>query len=345
VADDHSPAAVNRAAVKAASPLPPYAGARPFEPAPAVDGVARRTVYVRAHDGITLAGTLRVPEDRSVPAPAVVLSPPGPAAVSDQSVVAGYADRLTAAGYVTLALDPRSLGRSAGSPRQHFEIADRLRDLQAAISYLTSLGDAVNPNRIGAFGASAGATVTMVLAAHDPRVAAFVCACGGFFNPRLLRDQMGPDVYDAQLRETFAGLRRFHLTGELEYMPIVTPDGVGAFLAGIDPHPTEPYDYYGTERGASERFENQITTISFQSIINFDYLTPAEFVGSRAGLLLAGTDDVYVPLEGIEEVHRRLTGPKDLVVIEGANHIDFYDNAPYVAKVTEAAVAWFTDHL
>jgi dipeptidyl aminopeptidase/acylaminoacyl peptidase len=57
----------------------------------AVEGVSRRTVHVRTPDGITLAGTLRVPQDSPLPAPAVLVSPPGPVAVSDQSVVAGYA--------------------------------------------------------------------------------------------------------------------------------------------------------------------------------------------------------------------------------------------------------------
>jgi hypothetical protein len=55
----------------------------------------------------------------------------------------------TAAGYVTFALDPRNLGHSGGSPRQHFDMADRLRDLQAAISYTSTLADLVDPSGIG----------------------------------------------------------------------------------------------------------------------------------------------------------------------------------------------------
>jgi hypothetical protein len=85
-----------------------------------------------------LAGTLRVPQDAPLPAPAVLVSPPGPVAVSDQSVVAGYANRLTAASHVTLALDPRNLGHSGGSPRQHFDMADRLRMMVPAPSSLAS---------------------------------------------------------------------------------------------------------------------------------------------------------------------------------------------------------------
>jgi fermentation-respiration switch protein FrsA (DUF1100 family) len=272
------------------------------------------------------------------------MSPPGPVAVSDQSVVAGYADRFTAAGYVTLALDPRNLGHSGGTPRQHFDMTDRLRDLQAAVSYLCTLPELVDATRIGAFGASAGATAALVLAGYDPRITAFAAACGGYFNPHLMRDLIG-DLYDEQRREAAAELQHYQATGELTYVPVVTPDGRGAFLAGIDPHPSEPFDYYGTERGASDRFENRVTTISRSSLLNFDSLSPAEFVGSRAGLLLAGSDDVYVPIEGTNEAHRRLTGPKELVLIEGANHIDVYDNAPIVAKVMEATLAWFDQHI
>jgi fermentation-respiration switch protein FrsA (DUF1100 family) len=272
------------------------------------------------------------------------MSPPGPVAVSDQSVVAGYADRLTAAGYVTLALDPRALGHSGGSPRQHFDMSDRLRDLQVAISYLCNLPGLVEPTRIGAFGASAGATAALALAGYDPRISAFVAACGGYFNPRLMRDLMG-DFYDQQRREAIAELEHFQVTGELTYVPVVTPDGTGAFLAGIDPYPSEPFDYYGTERGASDRFDNRVTSISRHSLLSFDCLSPAEFVGARAGLLLTGSEDVYVPMEGTREAHRRLTGPKELVIMEGARHIDFYDNAPVVAKVMEAALAWFSEHL
>ena len=317
---------------------------RAFVPASPVEGVDRRTVYIRTPDGITLFGTLRVPQDAPLPAPAVLVSPPGPVGVSDQSVVAGYADRLAAAGYLTLAVDPRNLGHSGGSPRQHFDMADRLADLQAAISYLTTLTDLADPARIGAFGASAGGTAALVLAGNDPRIAAFVGACGGYFNPHLMRDLLG-DTYDQQRRDAAAELQRYHTTGDLTYLPVVTPDGDGAFLAGIEPNPTEPFDYYGTARGASDRFDNRVTTISRHTLLNYDCLTPAAFIGSRAGLLIAGTDDIYVPEAGTQQALRLLTGPKDLLTIQDANHIDFYDNAPVVNQVTDATLAWFDEHL
>jgi fermentation-respiration switch protein FrsA (DUF1100 family) len=122
-------------------------------------------------------------------------------------------------------------------------------------------------------------------------------------------------------------------------------DGQAAYLAVIDPHPTEPFDYYGTERGTSAYFENRITRISMYPMLNFDFLSPAEWLGSRAGLLIAGTDDIYIPAAGTAEVLDRLTGPKELLTLEGANHIAFYDQEPFVSAAVDAALGWFSAHL
>lgn len=303
-----------------------------------------RGVVMRTPDGVTLEADLRVPPDSRRPGPAVVLSPPGPAAVIDQTVVTIYAERLTAAGYVTLAVEPRNTGRSGGSPRQHFDMQERLRDLQVAVTFLTRRAE-VDPARIGALGTSAGGSFAIALAGYDTRIKAFVSVCGGAFSPRLLRDTMGSDNFENLQRQLLDAVERFHLTGELDYMPIVTPDGKDAYLAGIEPNPTEPFDYYGTARGASAYFENRVTRISMYSMINFDFLSPAEWMGTRAGLLIAGADDVYIPEAGTAEVYDRLTGPKELITVEGANHTAFYDQEPFVSTATDAALSWFGKYL
>lgn len=309
------------------------------------EGVLSREVRLRAPDGCMLAADLRVPQGQDRPAPAVVITPPGPVAVVDQTVVTNYTNRLTQAGYVTLAVEPRSLGRSGGALRQHFDAHDRLRDLHAATSYLTGLPDLVDPARLGALGASAGAVFALMLAAYDPRITAFASVCGGFTNPRMLADMMGTDAYEERRRAAFDTLERYHRTGEVSYIPVVTPNGQGAFLSSVGPYPTEAYDYYGTDRGASAHFVNRVTTLSMLAILNADYLTPADFTGPRAGLVVMGSQDAYVPREGAEEVHRRLRGPKDLVVVDGARHTDFYDNPTVVDRTVSGIVDWFSRHL
>jgi uncharacterized protein len=302
-------------------------------------------VVMRTPDGITLEADLRIPVGMRRPGPAVLLSPPGPAAVIDQSVVSIYATRLARAGYVTLAVEPRNFGRSGGSPRQHFDMPERLRDLQVAVSYLRRRLDIVDPMRIATLGTSAGGSFAVALAGYDTRIRAFVSVCGGFFSPSTTRTAMGDEGFEAFQQQLLVGVERYHATGEIDYQPIVTPDGRGAYLAGIEPHPTEPFTYYGTERGASAYFENRITRISMYSMMNFDFLAPADWMGTRAGLLIAGTDDVYVPAAGTADVFARLNGPKDLIEVDGADHIAFYDQEPYVSTAVEAAVAWFGEHL
>lgn len=80
-------------------------------------------------------------------------------------------------------------------------------------------------------------------------------------------------------RQLLTDVQRYHTSGELDYQPVVTPGGKGAYLAGIEPHPTEPFDYCGTERGACASFENRITRISLYSMINFDFLAPGRLDG------------------------------------------------------------------
>lgn len=300
---------------------------------------------MRTPDGVTLEADLRVPAGLKRPAAAIILSPPGPAAVIEQTVVTLYAERLTVAGYVTLAVEPRNFGRSGGSPRQHFDMHERLRDLQLAVTYVTRLGELVDPARIGTLGTSAGRSFALALAGYDIRIKAFVSVCGGAFSPRSMRESMGDEAFEQLQRQFLDEVERYHTTGELEYMPVVTPNGQDAYLAGIDPHPTEPFDYYGTERGASRYFENRITRISMYSMLNFDFISPAEWMGSRAGLVIVGSDDVYIPAAGTAGVLDRLTGPKDLFTVEGANHIAFYDQEPFVSTAVDAALGWFGEHL
>jgi uncharacterized protein len=316
-----------------------------MNPTTRTDRIEPHPVVIRTPDGVTLEADLRTPRDSQKPRPAVVLSPPGPAAVIDQSVVSLYADGLTHGGYVTLAVEPRNFGRSGGSPRQHFDMHERLRDLQTAVSYLTRRDDIVDPTRIATLGTSAGGSFALALAGHDIRIKAFVSICGGFFSPVTTRESMGDEGFEVMQRQLLTDVERYHTTGELDYQPVVTPDGKGAYLAGIEPRPTEPFDYYGTERGKSAHFQNRITRISMYSMINFDFLSPADWMAGRAGLLIAGNDDVYVPATGTSQVYDRLTGPKDLITVDGADHIAFYDQEPYVSNAMQAALAWFGEHL
>jgi uncharacterized protein len=319
---------------------PPAAAASP--PGSSIrtgDGVALRRVSFQVPQVGRLVGHLRVPSRAAGRAPAVVISNPFTAA-KDQSVVTGYAQGLAAAGFVTLAFDQRNFGDSDGLPRLHEDLEERLLDLQAAVSYLVSQDRLVDADRIGVLGVSIGGGLAMRLTAFDPRVKAFVAIAAGLHDPALFRQLFTPEGYAAALQDMAEQAQRYHRTGEPEYQPVVTADGGGALL----PSP-EAFRYYGTERAASKIWQNRATRLSLRTLLIHDVRNPADLVGPRAGMLAVGSDDTATPVELHQQIYDRLTGPRELFIVDGAGHNDLYDQPQFVGQVTERAARFLREHL
>jgi fermentation-respiration switch protein FrsA (DUF1100 family) len=307
------------------------------------DGVVLSRVGFRAPDGVELVGHLRVPADETGPLPAVVLSN-AMTSVKEQSVQTGYAHGLARAGFVTLTFDQRRFGESGGEPRQHEDNEDRLADLQVAVSYLTGLTDQVSPDRVAAFGVSIGGGLAMRLCAIDPRVRAFVAVAAGLTDPQRIRQLFTPDAYASALAAQASALERYHRTGELEYLPIVRIDGIPPDQPVLFDNPIA-IEYYGSARGAVPQWQNRATALSLRTLLVHDTRHAADLVGPRAGMLAVGTADVSTLPEDHQAVHDRLTGPRRLVLVEGATHNDLYDNPLYVQQVIDEAAAFLGAHL
>jgi fermentation-respiration switch protein FrsA (DUF1100 family) len=303
------------------------------------EGVTVRRVVFRSSDGTKLVGYLRRPSRGRSPRAAVIV-PTTMTGAQDQSVVTGYANGLARVGFVTLTFDQRGFGESGGGPRQHEDIRTRMVDLSAAITFLRSRPDVVDPHRIGGLGVSIAGGLVLRATAFDPRMRAFVAIGAGLTHPHLMRDQFRPEGYAAQLAAMAEAAERFDLTGKLQYIPIVTPSGDGALFPSPD-----AFAYYGTRRGSSRTWENRASTLSLRTLLIDDVATMADLVGSRAGLLMVGELDASTPREWHEAVYERLTGPRSLVIVPGAAHNDLYDDRLLVSRAVETAAAWFDRHL
>jgi fermentation-respiration switch protein FrsA (DUF1100 family) len=273
-------------------------------------------------DGIRLAGDIRVPPGGG-PHPAIALT--GPFTGVKGQVTGTYARLLAGAGFLTLAFDHRGFGDSGGRP-QHEDSQGKLADLRAAVSLLAARDD-VDPGRIAVVGVCLGGGYAVRAAAHDPRVKAVAGVAGGYNSPARMARDMGIGGYRAAL----AGL----LERYDEYLPAVAPDGGEAAMGG-----DEPWQYYGTGRSAAPGWRNQVTRGSLHSLMTFDALGAAGFLGDTPLLVVHGRQDAYCSPELAEELARRSPGEKEIRWLDAGQHIDLYDRQPYVTQAADAVAGF-----
>lgn len=189
--------------------------ARPQTPEEPYPYEAREVTFENATEGVTLAGTLTIPERESEEkfAAAVLLSGSGPQD-RDESL-AGHkpflviADHLTRHGIAVLRYDDRGVGGSTGNTMES-TIEGFARDALAAIEFLKEQ-DEIDGSRIGLIGHSEGGAVAPIAASKSPDDVAFVVLLAGMGAP-------GEVVLKSQLREilTRSGVPEARVEAQLE---------------------------------------------------------------------------------------------------------------------------------
>jgi dipeptidyl aminopeptidase/acylaminoacyl peptidase len=137
---------------------------------PTLELVAER-VHYPSSDGLTVSGLLFRPPDGDGPWPTVIVNHAGFGTAGDFTDVALLIrDR----GYLVFNPDFRGSGESQG---RHEGAKGEVDDVIAALDYLESRG-LVLDGRVGMYGQSHGAAVSVLAAERDPRVRAVVAEAG-----------------------------------------------------------------------------------------------------------------------------------------------------------------------
>ncbi|UBU08921.1 alpha/beta hydrolase [Nonomuraea gerenzanensis] len=293
--------------------------------------------------GIPLAGHLHLPDAPAAgPRPAIVVGHPG-TGVKEQA--AGlYARHLAERGFVALAYDAAYQGESGGEPRNLEDPAQRVEDLKAAVSFLTTRGEA-DPGRIGMLGICASGGYALSAVAGDRRVKAVatVSAADVARQFRLGADgTQDPAVYLGML-DAAAHARTVAAGGEEAPVLDLFPETVEQARALGGEHGAEGFEYYRTERGRHPRSPGLLTWDSVDRLASFDAFAPVPLIGQRPLLMVVGTRAVTSWMS--VEAFQRATGPKELHWIEGASHVDLYDRKQYVDPAVERIAAFFGEHL
>ena len=126
----------------------------------------------------------------------------------------------------------------------------------------------------------------------------------------------------------------------------VTSNGQPArFLAGgqLDPWRENGKKFYLTERNQDPNWQNQTLLWSYDKMIQFSALDTVELLAPTPLLVIAG--DQAETLAQSEAVYAKAQEPKELFLIEGGTHFDFYDQPEYVTPALTKIDAFLKQNL
>jgi uncharacterized protein len=235
-----------------------------------------------------------------------------------------YAQTMAERGFVTLAFDPSYTGESGGEPRHVASPDINTEDFSAAVDFL-GLHASVDRARIGIIGICGWGGMALNAAAVDKRIKAVV-ASTMYDMTRVMSKGYDDVVTKEQRTKTLEELGQQRWRDAEKGEPALGP--VYNELKGGEPQFLVDYaDYYKSkERGFHPRAINSNSSWTLTnplSFMNMPLLTYIAEISPRPLLLVHGekAHSRYFS----ETAYAAAAEPKELVIIEGASHVDLYD--------------------
>ncbi|HCW7267238.1 TPA: alpha/beta hydrolase [Staphylococcus aureus] len=271
--------------------------------------------------------------------PAIVVNHPA-GGVKEQT--AGlYAERLATLGYVTMAYDASYQGESEGQPHNLENPSSRVEEVRAAVDYFNTL-DFIDDSRIGALGICAGGGYTIKAAQTEKRIKAVVGISAADIGQNFRKGWTGnQDEKDINpLLEQVAEQRKAEANGAPQKLVGFVPEEP---TEDMDQETKDGWEYYRTPRAQHERSINQFPFISFDRIIEFTAFDLVDKLLTQPVLFIAGSE--AGTLWQSENAYERALEPKDIHIVEGANHFDMYDKEPFVTEAVEKMNSFYGQYL
>ncbi|HEX7076866.1 MAG TPA: alpha/beta hydrolase [Candidatus Eisenbacteria bacterium] len=238
-----------------------------------------------------------------------------------------FAQEMARRGFVALGFDPSYNGESGGEPRHITSPEIFAEDFSAGVDFLGTL-PYVDREEIGAIGICGSGGFALNAAQVDPRIKAVATAAMydiSRLNRRGFRDSNG----DAERRKVLADVAAQRWRDVDAGEPALTPTFPDTMpTGGFDPISMEFFEYYVTDRGHHPRSIGAFTVTSAAAHINLGELRNIPDIAPRPILLITGehAHSRYFS----ESVYQQATGPKELVVVPRARHIDLYDRTELI---------------
>ncbi len=292
---------------------------------PQSDKVIVKKVNFTNRYGITLTGDLYIPKNiqKSAKLPAIALS--GPFGAVKEQASGLYAQKLAERGFITLAFDPSYTGESKGEPRNVASPDINTEDFSAAVDFLSN-EEMVDSDKIGILGICGFGGFAINAAAMDTRIKATVAST--MYDMTRVNAKGYNDTIDEQGRYELKQSLNRQRTEDYKKGTYAKAPGLPEKLTGEEPQFVKDYwNYYKTERGFHKRSINSNgnwNMTSSLSLINMPILAYSNEI--KSAVLVIHGEKAHSRYFG-EDAFKKLKGDnKELLIIEGANHVDLYDN-------------------
>ncbi|ACO75145.1 Peptidase_S15 multi-domain protein [Laribacter hongkongensis HLHK9] len=302
--------------------------------------VEQRKVTFKNRYGITLAADLYLPKERTgQPLPAIVVSGPF-GAVKEQSSGL-YAQTMAERGFVTLAFDPSYTGESGGEPRNVASPDINTEDFSAAVDFI-GLQPFVDRERIGIIGICGWGGMALNAAAVDKRIKAVVTSTM-YDMTRVMSKGYNDSMTATQRTQTLAQLGQQRWKDAESGTPAWQPP-YNTLRGGEPQFLVDYHDYYMTPRGYHPRAVNSgnaWTVTTPLSFMNMPILSYIREISPRPILFIHGENAHSRYFS--ETAHAAAAQPKELLIVQGANHTDLYDRMDKIPF--DKMTAFFEQHL
>lgn len=287
-------------------------------------------------DGLTLVGNLFTPENFDEKGQYKAIIVEGSLTSVKEQMPETYAQKFADEGFVVLAFDYSHYGESEGKPRQLEAPDNKLKDLEAAVSYLTNL---TYVQSVGMVGVCTSAGNSAYLAAVDPRIKALATVAGYLPDPSLLTGLLGQEKIASRREAAAAARSKFEETGEETI--ITTYSETDQTAANFAPT-VGSYDYYLNEkRGNIPEYKNELAVMSWETFQDFDPISKASAITVPA--MVVHSDGCAFP-DQAKKFYSLLKGEKELVWGDG-KHFDYYDQPKQVDYAVKNVTRFFNQHL
>lgn len=284
------------------------------------DDVTREHVYYKNRFGVEIAGDLYTPKDMDTSKKYTAIIVGAPFGGVKEQGPGVYANELASRGFVVLTFDPAYHGYSGGEVRMAGSSAMYVEDFSAGVDYLGTQSF-VDRDKIATIGICGSGGFALSAAAQDTRIKAVVPVVmydiAG--NMNSMEGEMRTQMLDMMSQQRWVDVEN----GTSAYRTSYPTEPVAEIPEGLDPVTEEFFMFYGMERGHHPNALGNITDASMADIMNLPTSTHIDEISPRPILFIAGENAHSLVYS--QDTYEKVSEPKELYIVEDANHIDLYD--------------------